>query len=336
MAITPVDASAPETSYSQNWAKIQAEMGAKPTKQREVKKTLDKDDFLKIMVTQMKNQDPTKPFEADKLATEIAQITSVEQLGNVNKALKALENQNHPLERLTMANLIGKTVTVDRSRFQHAKGDRESIPYSLPAAAAKVRISIISDRGEAIRTDEIPELEAGAQVYRWDGLNDSRLDAKEGRYSYKIEAFGKDGRTINPQRVYKSQVIGVSYEKGEPQFLVKGVSGEEKVMMDDISMIETGSGGSAEAAAPANFIPAVVDGPQFVGQGHSSSAGPAMVSFEKGVGSKTMTPDDIEKGFPNGLPEMKKAEVETESSGIPNIPPALNSNGGEAKINESL
>src|SRR5690348_3349633 len=103
--VTANDA-ASKPKFDDVWKKIQAEYGEKPKEQKVHKKSLDKDDFMKIMISQMKNQDPTKPFEADKLASEIAQIASIEQLQNVNQALKKLESQNRPLERLAMTNLI--------------------------------------------------------------------------------------------------------------------------------------------------------------------------------------------------------------------------------------
>src|SRR6476620_11273017 len=90
------------------YQQIQAKYGAKPEKQREIKKTLGKDDFLKLMVTQMKNQDPTNPFKAEQMATEIAQFTTVEQLHNMNQNLTKMTGQNKPLEQMAMTGMIGK------------------------------------------------------------------------------------------------------------------------------------------------------------------------------------------------------------------------------------
>src|SRR6476619_2933183 len=75
------------TKFGDVYSQIQAKFGEKAEKPREIKKTLGKDDFLKIMVAQMKNQDPTNPFKAEQMATEVAQFTSVEQLQNVNQNL---------------------------------------------------------------------------------------------------------------------------------------------------------------------------------------------------------------------------------------------------------
>ena len=67
--------SSTEAKFGDVLNKVQAKYGAKPEKQREIKKTLGKDDFLRIMITQLKNQDPTSPFKAEQMATEMAQFT---------------------------------------------------------------------------------------------------------------------------------------------------------------------------------------------------------------------------------------------------------------------
>ena len=56
---------------------LQARYGEKPKEARQVHKQLDKDDFMKIMLTEIKHQDPTKPMDADKMAAQMAQLTSI-------------------------------------------------------------------------------------------------------------------------------------------------------------------------------------------------------------------------------------------------------------------
>jgi flagellar basal-body rod modification protein FlgD len=135
-------------------SKIQSQYGAKADKPREIKKTLGKDDFLKIMITQMQHQDPTNPFKAEQMAQEMAQFTSVEQMQNMNSSLKQMAQQHNPLEKLAMTNLIGKTVTVDRDRFPHSEGENESL--SFKKISARKRAAKILSRGMASRKTTCP------------------------------------------------------------------------------------------------------------------------------------------------------------------------------------
>ena len=70
-ALPPAEGTPPR--FQDVWKDIQQKYGEKPKTPREIKKSLGKDDFFRIMVTQMKNQDPTKPFDAEKMAQEIVQ-----------------------------------------------------------------------------------------------------------------------------------------------------------------------------------------------------------------------------------------------------------------------
>lgn len=268
------DAKEHKPSFQEVWGKIQSQMGAKPLPQREIKKTLDKDDFLRIMITQLKNQDPTKPFEAEKLATEIAQIASVEQLTNVNKALTQLSTQNRPLEKLTMTNLIGKTVTLDRSRFPHTKGNRESLTYQLPEDAENVKIAIVSEKGEVVREEELGVRTAGGNEYSWDGKKKNSISADAGNYFFRVEAFNKRGGHIQIQTQNKSQIVGVSFSGPEPVFLVGDAKHQDPITLNNIIRIDDAPSGNpvaiarpepgevraqenplAEALKPSKFIP---------------------------------------------------------------------------------
>src|SRR5438876_921308 len=71
---------------------------------RRAHNTLDKDDFLKLMLTQMKNQDPMNPLQSHEMAAQLAQFTSLEQLFNVNKNLEGLNKSQDPLQKFEVLN----------------------------------------------------------------------------------------------------------------------------------------------------------------------------------------------------------------------------------------
>jgi len=138
-------------AFGDVWKKMQAEYGVKAEKPREIKKTLGKDDFLRIMVTQMQHQDPTSPFKADQMAQQMAQYASVEQLQNMNSQLSKMTTQNQPLERLAMTGLIGKVVTVDKERFPHTEGNKDTLGFELPKDAAQVKKAPRATSGKGSR-----------------------------------------------------------------------------------------------------------------------------------------------------------------------------------------
>ncbi len=280
---------AQQQSFKQVWENIQTSMGAKPEKPREIKKTLDKDDFLRIMVTQMRHQDPTKPFEADKLATEMAQITSVEQLNNLNKTMGQLSQANRPLERLAMTNMIGKTVTIDKNRFQHAEGNPETVSFALTDDAAKVKVQFLSEAGEVLFEKNMGSLKKGMNTVQWDGQNKVSQPAKNGMIQIKVEAESDNGRQIRAESIFKGQIIGVSFQDKEPIFLIGNSKHQEKISLNNIVQVDDAGSAGALSQAPMQAAPL---GLQPLHKSQDAKP-PGFISFQKGVGSKTMDPSEL-------------------------------------------
>ncbi len=292
--------------------KIQAQYGAKEQKPREIKKTLGKDDFLRIMITQMQHQDPTSPFKADQMAAQMAQFASVEQMQNMNIQLKKMAEQSKPAEHLAMANLIGKVVTVDRGRFPHTQGSSESLSYTLPKNATSVRAVIIDGNGETVMEKDLGAQKTGEASFSWDGHKANTLLAKTGEYILRIEAKDDHGQTIetNPER--RARVIGISFGGPEPVLLVGDNKHQDHVELKSVTKIESDGGMGAGMPLAQNQA--------------GASAGPQFFAFKKGEGSSNLNPATLppevakalahygtqkpdapippsEKGFPNGLHE---------------------------------
>lgn len=322
------DVAAAQPKFKDAWSRIQSTMGEKPAPTRTAKKSLDKDDFLKIMITQMKHQDPTKPFEADKMAAEMAQITSVEQMQNINKTLGQMVNKNQPMERLAMTNLIGKSVTIDKNRFPHTKGEETPLSFQLGSNAQKVKIEVVSDQGEVIYEKDLGAREQGLNTIVWDGKGKSTLPANSGVYQLRVTATGENERTIPTSNTFQTKIVGVSFQGQEPVFLVGDSKSQQKIALSNVIQIDDPSVAS-QAGLKAN-----TPGMQAV----SGSSSPSFFGFQKGVGSKPLEAGDLsaqaqaaieqyveqskpaaekvapkeakpeEKGWPNGLEESHGSE----------------------------
>lgn len=260
---------------------IQSKYGAKAEKPREIKKTLGKDDFLRIMITQMRHQDPTNPFKAEQMATEMAQFTSVEQLQNMNRGLEKLAAANQPVERMAMLNLIGKSVTVDRDRFTHIEGQNESLSFRLPRDAKEAKMVIMSEQGEVVLEKDLGPQKSGESVFAWDGLKSNTLPAKAGNYVMRVEAKDEREQPIQTDPRSKVNVVGVSFEGGEAVLLVGDSKRQEKVPMKSVVRIETTGAAPAMSNAP---------GAGQTEASQTSGSSPAFISFQKGVGSGTIDP----------------------------------------------
>lgn len=318
--------SSTEPKFGEIYKQIQAKYGEKTEKPREIKKTLGKDDFLRIMITQMRHQDPTSPFKPDQMAAQMAQFASVEQLSNMNQSLQKMSSQNNPLEKLAMTNMIGKVVTVDRERFSHTEGQSESLAFVLPADAAEVKAEVVSENGETVFSKDLGPTKAGESSFAWDGAKMNTLPAKAGTYVLRVEAKDASGQSLNTNPQTQARIVGVSFEGAEPVFLVGDAKRQEKITLRNIVRVDSDGGLPVAAQGGGqNLNLSMNSGALAAPQAKT----PNFISFQKGVGSSNLDANQVspeirealaryqqqapvadpavrpaqsdEKGFPNGL-----------------------------------
>jgi flagellar hook assembly protein FlgD len=242
--------------------KIQDQYGKTEEKSRDPVKKLGKDEFFKIMVTQLKNQDPLKPYDNEQMAAQMAQFTSLEQMFNMNSNLEKLSDSQKPLHHLGAAGLIGKWVTSDASRATHTEGKYTTYNFELPAQCKTVRISILNEKGEVVREIEKNNLAKGPHVIEWDGRNKSNMLVSSGTYSVQIRAENERGQSVPVSMKKKMQVHGVAFEGNETVLMVGDNKSPQKVLLRTVSQIESDESSRAKnpvGAVQTVFSEAVAD-----------------------------------------------------------------------------
>jgi flagellar basal-body rod modification protein FlgD len=159
---------------------------------------LGKDAFLQLLVAQMKNQDPTNPMDGRKLASQLAQFSSVEQLTNLNTAMdnlvKSQDNMSQSLSNTMAASLAGKEVQAVSDRIHIKAGKDCTIPFQLGSPAADVKITITDSNGTTIRTAKLENLSAGENAWSWNGKTNEGNKVPEGNYAVHIDAKNGDSK----------------------------------------------------------------------------------------------------------------------------------------------
>lgn len=101
-------------------------------KAEESRDTLGKDDFLKLLITQLRYQDPMNPVDDREFIAQMAQFSSLEQMQNMNKLLEEFTGAQHAMSMFAQAtNLIGKNVKVDRGDGEYRTGVVEAVRFSM-------------------------------------------------------------------------------------------------------------------------------------------------------------------------------------------------------------
>jgi flagellar basal-body rod modification protein FlgD len=225
--------------FSDVYKNIQSQYSEKD-KPREIKKTLGKDDFLKIMVTQMKNQDPTNAFKAEQMAAQLAQFTSVEQLQNIDQNISKVLGKNKPIENMAMTHLIGKKVTIDKDKFNHTEGKSDQLNFNIPSDVYSLQIDVKNDSGEIVFSKDFGPTKQGSFDFNWDGVRSDLKVASSGNYSIQMDGKDQSGKKIDISARKTAQVMGVSFEGVDPVFLVGDAKHQDKITMKNIIKIEMG------------------------------------------------------------------------------------------------
>ncbi len=167
------------------------------------KSVLGKDDFFKLMLQQMKYQDPLNPMESDEYAAQLAQFSSLEQLQNMSKALDKSINADFQLAQSinnTMStSLIGKEVKLQNSNINYDKQSKIDFAYVLPADAKSVNIEIKNSSGQLIKTIKGDKTLAGEYKISWDCLDNNGNKIAAGNYSVSIKATALNGEATDAQ-----------------------------------------------------------------------------------------------------------------------------------------
>lgn len=206
---------------------------------------LDKDAFFKLMLTQMKNQDPTNPMQSHEMAAQLAQFSSLEQLNNIGKGIDELGKAQTGQGQFGALSFIGKKVSGDASKVARAAGDTEhGFNFTLAGDAQKVKIQVKDATGKVVRTLEPGEMKKGSNSIRWNGLTDEGLPARAGEYRFNVEAVASNGAKVFSKSQFEGRITGIDFTPQGPNVIVNGQS----IKLSDVKKIE--EAGDAPSAVP--------------------------------------------------------------------------------------
>jgi flagellar basal-body rod modification protein FlgD len=199
--------------------------------------TLGKDDFLKLLTTQLQNQDPLNPISNEDFIAQTAQFSSLEQLQNMNTVLQQLLALSGGNGVTSSAPLLGRTVSVNGSAVPLDGSQPVTLSYQLPAGANTVALQILNSSGTSVRTIPLGSQAAGAHQAAFNGLDDQGRRLTAGSYTYQVVALDQTGRAVPGATTGGGQVTGISMESGQVMLLV----GTERVPLTSVVAITAGS-----------------------------------------------------------------------------------------------
>lgn len=208
-----------------------------PSKMRKTgKNELDKESFLKLLLTQLKNQDPTSPMESHDMAAQLAQFSSLEQLNNINSSIGDLAKAQNPGQNYDTLSMIGKTVAGDSSKIIRSDhSDVHEVNFNILENANKVTAEVKDLAGNVVKELEFNDLKKGKNTITWDGKMDDGSSARQGEYRIEFKAKSSAGANVYVATKFKGTVTGINYQPSGPVLML----GNQSLKLSDVQMISS-------------------------------------------------------------------------------------------------
>lgn len=175
------------------------------------------DRFLTLLITQLRNQDPLNPMENEQITSQLAQLSTVQGIQQLNDTLLALSGQMDVTQSMQAANLIGKPVLVPGSKISlgsdpNNADHKVATPFGvdLMSPADKVTVSILSSSGSVVREMELDINEPGVYSFDWDGRDNTGQPVADGAYNVEVKASLADA-PVSAEALRYGLVDSVAY-----------------------------------------------------------------------------------------------------------------------------
>lgn len=166
------------------------------------------DRFLKLLVAQMKNQDPLNPLDNAEVTSQLAQLSTVNGIEKLNATIQGMVSMFTAGQSMQAAAMIGKNVLVPGTSVQLVQGNG-LFGVDLAEAADQVKVTIHDASGAAIQVIDLGEQGAGPLSVAWDGKTSDGTQAADGLYSVSVSAV-RGEQKVDAQPLSFGTVDGVA------------------------------------------------------------------------------------------------------------------------------
>jgi flagellar basal-body rod modification protein FlgD len=172
---------------------------------------LGKDEFMKLLIAQMQNQDPMNPMQGDQMAAQLAQFSSLEQLQQINSTLTGQSSANGTLLGAIQSNAaigtIGHKVVAIGNQVQLGGTNPDtSVMVDVGANGTKATLQILDSNGKVVGSRDLGAVSGGRQTFDIGGAG----DGLSGNYTYAVNVTDSSGKAVTVQTYTTGRVDGIS------------------------------------------------------------------------------------------------------------------------------
>ncbi len=206
----------------------------------EAKLEEDLNRFLTLLVTQLQNQDPLDPLDANEFTSQLVQFASVEQQIFANANLEKLVALQETNQISALVEFIGTTVEAEGNELPLENGLAE-FTYTIPANAKKATITITNEAGITVFQGDA-DTTSGKHVFKWDGNNKFGVLQPDGAYNVLVSGLDLGGNLLEVTQTIFGRITGAGVDDGLASLFMGDaiIIGQDKVL----SVKETKTAGS--------------------------------------------------------------------------------------------
>lgn len=191
------------------------------------------DTFLKLLTTQLQNQDPMSPMDSNQFTQQLVQFSQVEQQINTNDSLKSLIALGKSRSATDAVGYLGKSVTITTGHGLLADGEGHW-SYALGNASSATTLTVTDANGKVVYT-QAGEQTAGQHNFDWNGTDNNGQQMPDGVYTLAVTATGADGSAVDTAVASKGIVDEVNLTGSQPYLMI----GAMAVPLDEVAAVES-------------------------------------------------------------------------------------------------
>lgn len=170
------------------------------------------DEFLRLLVAQMQNQDPLNPQDGAEFVAQLAQFTNIELGLETNERLEGLQASGQSASRAAMMDLVGKSIDAEFSSFR-LKDDAQPVDLTLDleSAADSVEVVIYDEAGNEVQRIDLEARAEGESSFSWDGLGRNGQPLPPGSYTVEIVATHETEGAVGAKAIVSGVANSVEF-----------------------------------------------------------------------------------------------------------------------------
>ena len=177
--------------------------------------------FMNLLVTQLKNQDPLNPMNNTQITSQLAQLSTVQGVQQLNATLTSLMNSYQSAQTLQASGMIGHNVLANGATLAYS-GTATNFGVNLASAADTVKVNLVNSAGQTVDTFNLGAQPAGVIPLQWNGTGSNGQPAANGNYTIQVTA-SSSGQSVNAQPLVYGQVASVLNGANGAQLEVNGL-----------------------------------------------------------------------------------------------------------------